>query len=423
MLALIALMLLALVALNGCANIQSAMQQAQPVVGAAISESVQPVITSVSTILPEQTQQITIVGCGFGNLQPYTGDSSYIQISDLTKGWNAGTNRWAGLGGGDWTTLHITSWTNTQIIISGFSGDYGTFGWTLSQGDHIEIDIWNAQTGGQENGSTLPLISPRQLGSGNQTSVPCAVWQGTVGPPENEFFAPATAQVVPSGSKLSAMLIVLSMSKSATSNYTTILITQSGLGQFAQEIESQLASNGISASTVTFAVANMGALPNFAPSDAMKVMDDLAALHDGANIAAGLAVGGASGAAVAGGTAGLSSIISVGEITSAELGATNSNLDQAYKNSENLQGTYGTVGQNPAICDLAPGDALLIEVSGISLPPNPPADIQITPTLAGGVNIGGSLVGEVASAPSAADLSVQNLGRIPINIKTTVPTP
>ncbi len=150
-------------------------------VGTAISGLIHPVITSVSKIRSEQTQQIVITGSGFGEQQPWSGDSPYIQISDLTRGWNAGTNRWPGLGGGDWTTIRVTKWTNSEIVISGFGGDYGQLGWVLRNGDKIEIDVWNAQVG-------KPLVNragvwqkPRVLGSGNATRVPCAIADGTVG--------------------------------------------------------------------------------------------------------------------------------------------------------------------------------------------------------------------------------------------------
>jgi len=98
-----------------------------------------PTITSVSAILPQQTQTITISGSGFGTHTPYTGDSNYIELIDTSAGgWDAGH-------AGAAVTLAVSSWTNTQIVLSGFSGSYGSHGWCISPGDQLSIRVWNAQ--------------------------------------------------------------------------------------------------------------------------------------------------------------------------------------------------------------------------------------------------------------------------------------
>jgi hypothetical protein len=102
--------------------------------------SATPVINSVSPILAQASQTITIMGTGFGSQQPYNGSSTYIQISDLTAGWNAGY-------GGDSIWLNITSWIDTQITISGLTGSYGSSGYALNSGDQAQVQVWNAQTG------------------------------------------------------------------------------------------------------------------------------------------------------------------------------------------------------------------------------------------------------------------------------------
>lgn len=43
--------------------------------------------------------------------------------------------------------VDVESWTDTEIVISGFSGDYGLHGWKLTAGDDLEIGVWNPQTG------------------------------------------------------------------------------------------------------------------------------------------------------------------------------------------------------------------------------------------------------------------------------------
>jgi hypothetical protein len=98
-------------------------------------------IQSVSAILPEQTQTVTIVGSGFGSLPAYNGNSSYINLVD-----NSGTTWSAGFGT-DLVGLAITSWTDTQIVLGGFTGAYGAFGWNLNSGDNLTLSISNPESG------------------------------------------------------------------------------------------------------------------------------------------------------------------------------------------------------------------------------------------------------------------------------------
>ena len=96
-----------------------------------------PVVKSLSTVTAEQYQTITIKGTGFGTMAPYTGDSYYISFFDLRTsppGWQAGYT-----GYNDTITLIVNSWTNTKIVLGGFSGAWGESGYdyTLSVGDPI----------------------------------------------------------------------------------------------------------------------------------------------------------------------------------------------------------------------------------------------------------------------------------------------
>ena len=99
-----------------------------------------PGIESVSAILPQQTQTITITGSGFGTQAAYSGNSNYINFVD-----NSGVTFSAGTGG-DAIGLSISSWTNTQVVISGLTGAYGDFGWVLNSGDKVTISVSNPQT-------------------------------------------------------------------------------------------------------------------------------------------------------------------------------------------------------------------------------------------------------------------------------------
>jgi hypothetical protein len=103
-----------------------------------------PRITSVSAVLPQQSQAITISGNGFGAVASYTGDSDYIRVSDVTKGWNAGSTKDPGT---DRVTLVVTSWTDSAIVIGGFGGDFGNNRNSISPGDRLQFQVWNAHTG------------------------------------------------------------------------------------------------------------------------------------------------------------------------------------------------------------------------------------------------------------------------------------
>lgn len=103
-------------------------------------------ITGVTAIGSGANQTVTISGCGFGSHQPYNSDSYYLDIHDnnsgpLGLGWDAGY-------GIDSVTTNVTSWTDKQIVIGGFTGQYGNafFGWAFNPGDHISVTVWNPQT-------------------------------------------------------------------------------------------------------------------------------------------------------------------------------------------------------------------------------------------------------------------------------------
>lgn len=119
------------------------------VAGVAISGRVEngavtPVITSVTPVGPVPEQRIVIGGRGLGSYVAYANqDTPYVAIRDKTAGWAAGRiipQNW------DEVTLSVASWTDSEIVVTGFSGAYGTRKWKLSVGDEIEIAVWNPQT-------------------------------------------------------------------------------------------------------------------------------------------------------------------------------------------------------------------------------------------------------------------------------------
>ena len=126
---------------SGSKSTHFTVPSAEQAVQSTAQSTTTPVITSVSPIFAVANQTITITGIGFGDQASYNGDSPYIQVSDLTRNWNAGS-----AGSVDQVTLNVTRWTDNQITIQGFTGSYGG-GWSLNGGDLVRIQVWNAQTG------------------------------------------------------------------------------------------------------------------------------------------------------------------------------------------------------------------------------------------------------------------------------------
>lgn len=114
-----------------------------------------PSIGSVSSIGPRAEQPIKIDGSGFGQLAPYSGNSEYIELADLTRGWNAGWHE-PGSPASDTVTLVVASWRDSEIILNGFAGDYGAvfdsggnhYDFNLKSGDQVRLRVWNPQTSG-----------------------------------------------------------------------------------------------------------------------------------------------------------------------------------------------------------------------------------------------------------------------------------
>ncbi len=83
--------------------------------------------------------QIFISGNNFGTQAAFNGDSSDLVIVDpgvVAAGYT-----------GDAVTVNVTSWTNTQIVISGLSGAYGSNGWVLGSGSTVLFEVTNPQSG------------------------------------------------------------------------------------------------------------------------------------------------------------------------------------------------------------------------------------------------------------------------------------
>ena len=125
------------------------------------ARSCTPRIATVGAFEAAGTQTVYITGSCFGTGNTSSAaDTTYFEITDLTQGWSA---CWTD-GPGDLVTCNIFSWTGSEISFSGFAGYYGQSGWVVSNGDDIEVKVWNAQSG--KGPATCQVV----VGSGSPTS-------------------------------------------------------------------------------------------------------------------------------------------------------------------------------------------------------------------------------------------------------------
>jgi hypothetical protein len=118
-----------------------------------------PEIKSVSRITTQQFQTITITGTGFGTHKHYTGDSDFISFLDTTGKWQAGYKGCLlGFCTTDTVTLVVHKWTDTKIVVGGFSGAWGTDDYTLHKGDSEQISVFNPQTSSGPAQMTVTIV-------------------------------------------------------------------------------------------------------------------------------------------------------------------------------------------------------------------------------------------------------------------------
>ncbi len=110
-----------------------------------------PQITTVVTECPapgcsqfaaQANPPVTITGGGFGNFpsgMPFTGVSSYLQITDTTQGWSAGYT-------GNSCSVSMTSWATNRIQFVANVNQAGVC--PLAAGDRLTVQVWNPQSMG-----------------------------------------------------------------------------------------------------------------------------------------------------------------------------------------------------------------------------------------------------------------------------------
>jgi hypothetical protein len=116
-----------------------------------------PSIDSVSGIVDAQNQTITIVGTGFGKLAPYSGNSDFLALdictnAKCTQKWQAGYNP-----AGNVIGLIVRSWTNSKIVLGGFTAYYEPY--EVVDGDKVTIHVYKPRTGENRKRSNCTLVA------------------------------------------------------------------------------------------------------------------------------------------------------------------------------------------------------------------------------------------------------------------------
>jgi hypothetical protein len=105
-----------------------------------------PQITSVGTFQPGPTQNVDIDGSCLGTHAAYDDSNNidlYIQDSSSSP------TAWSACNGGevdDIVTCTISSWTDNEIVLTGFGSEYGDGEFVFNPGDQIIVAVWNPQT-------------------------------------------------------------------------------------------------------------------------------------------------------------------------------------------------------------------------------------------------------------------------------------
>jgi hypothetical protein len=93
-----------------------------------------------TTFAAQSQPPIVIIGSGFGNFpngMPYTGNSNYLQMTDITQNWDAGY-------GTDSCQLSFSSWDDSSIQLVANVNQNGAC--PLVAGDQLNVRVWNPQT-------------------------------------------------------------------------------------------------------------------------------------------------------------------------------------------------------------------------------------------------------------------------------------
>jgi hypothetical protein len=130
-----------------------------------------PKITSAGPIGTEATQKFVIRGLHFGTYKPYNGCEPFLRITNLRNNQAFGQP-----GSGPCTAVLVTSWTDSEIVVEGFSPFERGLD-VFNVGDVIRIEVANPQqegslsSGDNFNGAPVAWFSARVGGEPGSSRV------------------------------------------------------------------------------------------------------------------------------------------------------------------------------------------------------------------------------------------------------------
>ena len=96
---------------------------------------------------------MSIQGTNFGTATAFNGTSPFLRIVDVTRNWEAGFT-------GDGVNANVSTWTDTNIVINGFTGwVFNTPSYQFHAGDQLEAIVENPQT---QNGFATNTVTLNQ---------------------------------------------------------------------------------------------------------------------------------------------------------------------------------------------------------------------------------------------------------------------
>jgi hypothetical protein len=96
---------------------------------------------------------MSIQGTNFGTAIAFNGTSPFLRIVDVTRNWEAGST-------GDGVNVNVSAWTDTNIVINGFTGwVFNTPSYQFHAGDQLEAIVENPQT---QNGFVTNTVTLNQ---------------------------------------------------------------------------------------------------------------------------------------------------------------------------------------------------------------------------------------------------------------------
>jgi hypothetical protein len=101
--------------------------------------AIPPAPPGCNEVVVQPNPPFTILGSGFGGFPlglPYTGNTNFLQITDINQGWSAGYT-------GNPCTASIGEWSDGQISLIGNVNQNGEC--PMAAGDTLQVTVWNPQ--------------------------------------------------------------------------------------------------------------------------------------------------------------------------------------------------------------------------------------------------------------------------------------